>query len=236
MDSEAIGEYCRDIETYLCRKNDGHLIRVVGPSFELVSGWARQGIPFKVACAGIDRYFERYYAKGPRRRPVRVDFCEADVLDSFDEWRRATGLATSGQHAQGGAPAPPRGLSLPEHLERVLVRLTNAQATGVLGADLDPLIEQLSTELDAARATAGGLRGEARRSLTERLVDVDASLMLLARQVVDRQELDLMRQEVDTLLGAAATHMNPDARGRARERALDQMIRERLHLPIVTFS
>ena len=30
-----IADYCRDIETYLCRKNDGHLIRVVGPSFDL---------------------------------------------------------------------------------------------------------------------------------------------------------------------------------------------------------
>jgi hypothetical protein len=34
------GRYCRDIETYLCRKNDGHLIRIVGPAFELVTGWA----------------------------------------------------------------------------------------------------------------------------------------------------------------------------------------------------
>ena len=86
-----IADYCREIETYLCRKNDGHLIRVVGPSFELVSGWAAQGVPLKVAFAGIDRYFERYYRKGPRRRPVRIDFCEADVLDVFDEWRRAIG-------------------------------------------------------------------------------------------------------------------------------------------------
>src|SRR5262249_39856306 len=58
--------YCREIETYLCRKNDGHLIRVVGPSFELVSGWARRGVPLKIAFRGIDRYFERYYRKGPR--------------------------------------------------------------------------------------------------------------------------------------------------------------------------
>ena len=97
-------EYCREIETYLCRKNDGHLIRVVGPSFELVSGWAAQGVPLKVACAGIDRYFERYYRKGARRRPVKIDFCEADVLDAFDEWRRAIGLA---------APVDSRGRSLP---------------------------------------------------------------------------------------------------------------------------
>ena len=49
-------------------------------------------MPLKVACRGIDRYFERYYAKGPRRRPVRVEFCDADVLDVFDEWRRAVGV------------------------------------------------------------------------------------------------------------------------------------------------
>ena len=87
-----ISDYCREIETYLCQKNDGHLIRVTGPSFDLVSGWAAQGVPLKVAFKGIDRYFERYYRKGPRRRPVKIDFCEADVLDVFDEWRRATGL------------------------------------------------------------------------------------------------------------------------------------------------
>ena len=89
-------EYCREIEAYLCRKNDGHLIRIVGPSFERVCGWAAQGIPFKIACQGIDRYFVRYYAKGPRRRPVQIDFCEHDVLDAFDAWRRAVGVGLPG--------------------------------------------------------------------------------------------------------------------------------------------
>src|SRR5215471_16597344 len=88
-------EYCREVEAYLCRKNDGHLIRVVGPSFEIVSGWAAQGVPIKIAFAGIDRYFERYYRKGPRRRPVKIDFCDADVLDVFDEWKRAVGAQSS---------------------------------------------------------------------------------------------------------------------------------------------
>ncbi len=82
-------EYCRQLESYLCRKNDGHLIRIVGPAFEQVCAWAERGIPLKLAMRGVDRYFERYYAKGPRRRPVRIEFCEADVLDVFDEWRRS---------------------------------------------------------------------------------------------------------------------------------------------------
>ena len=83
-------EYCREIETYLCRKNDGHLIRVVGPSFELVSGWAAQGVPLKVAlrrhrsllrallpegtapAAGEDRLLRRRRARRLRRMAARA--------------------------------------------------------------------------------------------------------------------------------------------------------------------
>ena len=117
--------FCREIESYLCRKNDGHLVRVVGPAFGMVSGWAAQGVPFKVACRGIDRCFERYYAKGPRRRPIRVEFCEADVLDVFDDWKRAVGVGMS-----GASSAP--GHSLRAHLDRAVTRLTDLQAKGGL--------------------------------------------------------------------------------------------------------
>ena len=65
--------YCREIEAYLTRKNDGHLVRIVGPSFDRVRGWAERGVPIKVAFQGIDRHFERVLregsaeATGPRR-------------------------------------------------------------------------------------------------------------------------------------------------------------------------
>ena len=48
-------DYCREIEAYLCRKNEGHLIRIVGPAFEQVCGWANLGVPLKVAFRGIDQ-------------------------------------------------------------------------------------------------------------------------------------------------------------------------------------
>src|SRR5512144_2516094 len=114
--------YCRDLEAYLCRKNDGHLVRIVGPAFEQVCGWAARGVPFSVACRGIERYFERYYAKGRRRRPVRIEFCEADILDVFDDWRRAVGITseTAGAPQEAGGDESARRLgSLPAHLERV---------------------------------------------------------------------------------------------------------------------
>ena len=192
MGTQPIDEYCREIESYLCQKNDGHLIRVVGPSFGIVSGWAEQGVPLKIAFAGIDRYFERYYRKGPRRRPVKIDFCDADVLDVFDEWRRATGIqssVTSRQSSvvspQSPAPSPqsptPSHQSLPAHLERVVLRLTSARAGGSLGDAFDALIDRAAAELDTARAKAGGLRGEARAALLDRLAALDAELVQQAR-------------------------------------------------------
>ncbi len=180
-------DYCREIEAYLCRKNDGHLIRVVGPSFELVSGWEADGIPLKIAFEGIDRYFERYYRKGPRRRPVRIDFCDADVRDVFDEWRRAVGLAqpTAPRRNRRGARARLRTASLPRHLERASLRLTTARATGAIGAEADAVIDRLSQELDAARAAANGVRGEARREAIARLTALDEELLQVARGSID---------------------------------------------------
>src|SRR6266498_3218787 len=173
-----IADYCREIEAYLCRKNDGHLIRVTGPSFDLVAGWAARGVPIKVAFKGIDRYFERYYRTGPRRRPVKIDFCEADVLDVFDAWRRATGVtgaatATPGAEPDGLDDCESRQPSLPEHLKRVVLRLTSARSAGTLDASFDPLIDRAATELDAARTAAHGVRGAARQALIDRLESLD---------------------------------------------------------------
>src|SRR5574342_168223 len=185
------GEYARELEAYLCRKNDGHLIRIAGPAFEKVCGWAEQGIPLKVACRGIDRYFERYYAKGPRRRPVRIDFCEADVLDVFDEWRRATGVVAeavpeNGDGVQAGRRQDPgdgvrRGPSLPVHMERVLRRLTSARASGVLDAGFDDLLDRVAQEFEVAR----GARGPKRQALVDRLAALDRELILKARAQLD---------------------------------------------------
>ena len=167
---EPADQYCRAIEAYLCRKNDGHLIRIVGPAFEQVLGWATKGVPIKIACHGIDRYFERYYAKGPRRRPVRIEFCEADVLDAFDEWRRAVGIASESGSllparavAESSEASSRRHESLPAHLDRVIARLTTLRA----GADrsLDDAIDAVIRELDgAANRGQGSSRGSAPRA------------------------------------------------------------------------
>jgi hypothetical protein len=222
-------DFCREIESYLCRKNDGHLVRVTGPSFDLVSGWAARGIPLKIAFQGIDRYFERYYRKGPRRRPVRIDFCDADVLDVFDEWRRALGLGASEPEASTVG-------SLPAHLQRVVLRLTAARANGDVGKAFDALIDRVARELDAARAESRGIRGDARQALLDRLISLDAELLREARASLDASTLSAARLEGDEELASFREQMSPDAYERAREAAVDRLIRNRLGLPIVAFN
>jgi hypothetical protein len=231
-------DYCREVEAYLCRKNDGHLVRVVGPSFELVSAWAAQGVPLKIAFKGIDRYFERYYRKGPRRRPVRIDFCQDDVLDVFDEWRRATGIAatTGDANEAGTAESPRRGSSLPAHLERVVLRLTSARATGAVGVAFDEVIDRVAHELDAARAEARGVRGEARRALVERLAALDRELLETARGALDEPTRASFAREAEEELAAFRVSMTADVFARARDLAIDRLVRERLGLPTIAFS
>jgi len=255
-----IAEFCREIEAYLCRKNDGHLIRVTGPSFELVAGWAARGVPLKIAFKGIDRYFERYYRKGPRRRPVKIDFCEADVLDVYDEWLRALGLTQVARAFQASDPrafqaSDPRAfhandpdddrsaeslalrprVSLPQHLERVVMRLSEARARGTLGGEFDDLIDRASRELDDARTRAGGMRGEGRRALVERLAALDAELLARAREGVTEAERAALADEAEQELAPYRASMNADVFARTREAAIDRLVRERANLPTISY-
>ena len=243
MGTEPI-DFCREIESYLCQKNDGHLVRVTGPSFDLVSGWAAQGIPLKVALQGIDRYFERYYRKGPRRRPVRIDFCDADVLDVFDEWRRALGLPRRSSRSEGGPSDSPEGegrestssASLPAHLQRVVLRLTSARAIGGLGEEFDALIDRAARELDAARADARGVRGTARQALLERLTALDAELAAEARRSLGPAAVAELEREAGEELSSFRARMAPDAYQRVMAAAVDRLVRQRLKLPTIAFT
>jgi hypothetical protein len=235
-----IPEYCRQIESYLCQKNDGHLIRVAGPSFDLVSRWAARGVPLKVAFRGIDRYFERYYRGGPRRRPVRIDFCEDDVLDVFDEWRRATGLQAAGTRGSEGSEISDTGehksgMSLPAHLTRALMRLTDVRTREAIGPEADGAIDRLREELDRAHASAGGLRGAARQALISRLEELDRELLRIVEGSLDQQQRTALERQADEDLAMFRESMPQEAYRRVRQTAIGNLARERLGLPTLRY-
>ena len=230
-----LGAYCRAVESYLCRRNDGHLVRVVGPAFDCVAAWAAKGVPLRVAYRGIDRCVDRLAAKQNRRRPVRIEFCDADVLDVFDEWRRAVLLpaASPDTPAEDAEPAR-RHASLTAHLDRVVARLTALR--GSSGANLGDLVDRLVAELDAAKAGAKGLRGEARQTLLGRLQALDTQLLSAARERLDAAALHELGTDADTELAPFRDRMPPEAYRHARQACIDRLVRDRFSLPVVAFE
>jgi len=232
-----VESYCRDIEAYLCRKNDGHLIRITGAAFEQVQGWARQGVPLKIAEAGIDRYFERYYRKGPRRRPVRVEFCEADVLDAFDDWRRAVGVARVVADSPGGpeveepSPTARPKRSLASQIDGALSRLTVLRGSDKAGPLLGPALDQAVRRLDELSAEAGRARGEARDAVIGRLAEIDRQLCDAAFAALDGAEQSALQQEADGELAPFRERMSAGAYRQSRQQAVNRLVRERFGLP-----
>lgn len=229
--TEDAAEYCRQLEAYLCGKNEGHLIRIVGPAFEQVCGWARQGVPLKIAFRGIDRYCERYYAKGPRRRPVRIEFCEADILELFDDWRRAVGVS-SGEERE----AQTRKASLASHIERVIARLTALRAGGRRSREFDDVVASAVNELDPLTAAARTARGEERSRIVERLATMDAALMSAAAGELDAPSAERLRAEAEREMAPFGARMDPGVRARALDAAFNRLVRDELGLPIVTYD
>ena len=235
MDS---GAYCREIESYLCRRNHGHLIRIVGPAFERVCGWAEAGVPLQVVTTGIDRKLARYRASGSRRRPLRIEFCEADVLDAFDEWRRAVGIASApgGEpDAADGAGSGRRRLSLPKHVDRVLEQVSNRLARDEMPAQLHAVLTRLVADLDALRPAVRGARGAARRTVIERLADVDRALLASAREAA-AAALDDVESAARAELASFRSRLDADAYTRAVGASVDRLLRDRLRLPEVRFD
>jgi hypothetical protein len=237
------GEYCREIEAYLCRKNDGHLIRIAGPTFERVCGWAGRGIPLKIAFRGIDRCFERYYAKGERRRPVRVDYCEADILDLFDAWRRAVGVreaAAAEDSAEFAAEAvrqPSRHRpGLTAHLDRVLDRTAARRAEAGASGALSEALDRTAREVAGFKELATPARGEARARVRARLVDLDREIVDAARQECPPAVLAALQEEAAGQLEPFRERMPEDAYRRAIGTAVDRLLRERERLPVLTFE
>src|SRR5262245_50420796 len=229
-------EFCRSIEHYLTHKNDGHLVRIVGPSFDRVRGWAETGVPLKVVFAGIDRYFERYYSKGPRRRPVRIDFCEADVLDVFDEWRRAVGLAAGRTEITGGESPIKRRESLATHLERSLARLVAVRSGHSHIEVPDAILAEVVSELDRLLGTARGPRGNAKRAILNRLQELDARLLEAAREATPDDALAAVQREAAADLKPFQERMSPEVWTKTLASAVERAVRDRARLPTLTID
>jgi len=232
-----LGQYCRSVEEHLARVNEGHIIRIVGPAFELVRSWATEGIPLAVVYRGIEQKAERHRA-GRSKRPLRLEFCEDDVRAVYDEWRRAVGLWSldEGERTTGEGEAAPtphaRRPSAVRELDRVVDRLSAAagrldeseafrtRVAGILAAAIELREEVRRT------------RGDARRALAPRAADLDHAIADAA-MLAEPEALARARAEAIEDLAPFRGRLTPDAWERAIDRAVDRLMRARRGLPVI---
>ena len=243
------GALCRAVESCLRRKNDGHLIRIVGPAFEMVRAWAAAGIPLSVVERAIDRRYVRYHARGPKRHPLRIEYCEADVLDLFDEWKRAVGVGAG----SGGNEEPSGGLqveeagtagrsggsrgrrSLAAHLDDLAARLA-AWDPPPGAAALERLLVDARNAVEAARAGGGTLRGAARRRVVEQLGELDVRFPGAARVDAGDAVLDELRAEARRSLEPFRRRMPGADFAKALDAATEQLLVEHFKLPRLKYD
>jgi hypothetical protein len=165
-----------------------------------------------------------------------VEFCEADVLDVFDEWRRSVGVGArpAGVDRTAAERENRRRESLSSHLEKLVARLTMRR--GGANAALDMAIDTVVREIDAARAGAKSLRGERREALLNRLRDLDAVLLAAARQGCDADTLRDLSAEADTQLAPFRDRMTPAIYAQSHQACVDRLVREHARLPAIAFD
>jgi hypothetical protein len=230
-----VGEYCRRVEEHLTRVNGGHLVRIVGAGFQLVRDWALAGIPFSIACRGIDQKAERHRA-GRSTRPLRIEFCEPDVRAVFDQWQRAVGIAgvRAASVENGPAEKPPdetKKPSLSRHLDRIVTSLTRVAGRLDLPSDLRDRVTATIEAAVALHEQARHARGEARDAIAARLVDLDRELLVAARAAAREEALVELRTQAAGELAAYRSRLAADVWARSVDVTVDRLVRDRFGLP-----
>lgn len=240
--------YCRDVESYLCRRNGGHLIRIVGPAFSMVQGWAREGVPLTIVERAIDTCSERRESRREATRPLRIEFCESEVRAQFQRWRKAIGpyvgangsenggeTSDAGPGEADGGETSTRATSLAGHLARAGERLARAAARFEHSDRFRERLDAIVAALDGVRQESKGARGERRAAFVEALAKLDEDLMAAAHaEAAERGLLPDLRAAAARDLATWRTRMPASAWDDAVSAASGRLLRDRFDLPDLT--
>jgi hypothetical protein len=203
-----------------------------------VKQWALDGMPISVVVHGIDRKAERH-RHGHARRPLRIEFCEADVREAFEDWCRAVGMTTSSELSSGDSgtsddiPAPRRP-SLTKHLDRVVERLVASGSRLDLPESRRARVNCVLATVIELRDRARTARGPARDVIATALAPLDDAVMAAARETADAAVMRALADTAASELESYRVRLSPDAWQRAVNATVDRLLRERLQLPTIT--
>ena len=223
-----VADYCRQVEAHLTRINGGHLVRVVGPGFALVQQWADDGVPLSVVFRGIEQKAERH-KQGASRRPLRIEFCEADVREVFEAWRRATGI-TAGPEGPASIEAPKRRPPS-KTIDTAIERLGRLAGRLELPDEFRDAVSHAIERLSSVREGLAHSRGAARDPWLAQVASIDQDLMTQARHGVDAAVVRGLTEQAEREMAPYRERLAPEAWQRAVTVTVDRGVRAHLGLP-----
>ena len=243
-------DYCRQVEAHLTRVNGGHMVRVVGPGFALVRQWAEEGIPLSIVFRGIEQKADRHKL-GAARRPLRIEFCEADVRELFDTWRRAVGISVAvaddgsdveptpnvGRAFRRADPAEqadqPRPRSPSKTIDKAIERLGRVAGRLELPDAFRDNVSHAIERLSAVREGLAQSRGAAREPWLAQLAPIDHTLVTEARRIIDAAVLRELTEQAERDMAPYRDRLAPEVWQRAVTLTTDRGVRAHLGLPVL---
>jgi hypothetical protein len=182
---------------------------------------------------GIELKAERHRA-GRSKRPLRLEFCELDVRETFDGWRRAVGIHTAMQSAVDDQPQsestrkPPPAL---KHLDRAIERLGRAAGQLERSDAYRDAIGQVLEAVSALRDAIKGARGAQREPLVARLPELDSVLVTAARLEVGASAILRLTADATAELAPYRARLGTEEWDRSVTLSVDRLLRDELGLP-----
>jgi hypothetical protein len=187
---------------------------------------------------GIEQKAERHKA-GAARRPLRIEFCEADVREVYEAWRRAIGVGATSAHDAGGASEEPQAdrgsgsarrvttRDLDRAVDRLMSTAGRLELPDVLRDEVNRVLEQVLIIRDAVK----GSRGAAREGHLASLPDLDRSVMAAAHQAMTPDALTPIRQDAERDLEPFRGRLSTEAWDQAIAVTIDRGVRGHFGLP-----
>jgi hypothetical protein len=118
-------------------------------------------------------------------------------------------------------------------LERLTVLLAGpARPPG----ELRPLLESTANEISDLSDLPSPLRGDARARVSGRLAELDAAIVQAARAHAAVGLVEALRREAEEQLAPFRDRMPQEAYDHAVDHAIDRLLRDHAHLPLIAFE
>ena len=225
--------YNSEIEDTFIRRRSKHL-HLCPLDWAMMEVWKERGIPLHVVLRAIERWFDLYEGRKPKRPVNTLLYCQEEVEAQYAEWLESrVGSHEDSQKARDAEDASPfpRDAVL-AYLSRSLDELTNVYSQR--RSHEDELSEAMSRALTLLTEVKDDYATSAQpdaRKLEDSLTGIERMLDDAIRSAMPDSQLESAGAEIDAQLKPYKRHMDKAAFQQTRDNLLRKRLREHLGVP-----